>query len=106
LSEIASGRAVSPERSRLMMDLLKRDFAGESKNPDDQAHGFTGIALSPGMRLWSKAGWTSETRHDAAYIELPNGRRFVLVTFTVGHASERDIIPSVARAVLEKMQEK
>jgi hypothetical protein len=106
LSEIASGRAVSPERSRQMMELLKRDFAGESKNPDDQAHGFTGIALSPGMRLWSKAGWTSETRHDAAYIELPNGRRFVLVTFTVGHANERDIIPSVAKSVLEKMQEK
>jgi hypothetical protein len=106
LSEIATGRAVTAARSSQMMDLLKRDFSGTSKDTDDQAHGFTGIALSPGMRLWSKAGWTSETRHDAAYIELPNGKRFVLVTFTVGHANEREIIPAVATSVLEKLQAK
>ncbi len=106
LSDIATGRAVSAARSSQMMDLLKRDFSGTSKDADDQAHGFTGIALSPGVRLWSKAGWTSETRHDAAYIELPNGKHFVLVTFTVGHANEREIIPAVATSVLEKLQQK
>jgi beta-lactamase class A len=98
--EIVTGRAVSPERSRRMLDLLKRDFAGKSEDPDDQAHGFTGIALEPGARLWSKAGWTSTTRHDAAYLELPDGRRLVLVTFTTDHAKERDIIPTVAREVI------
>jgi beta-lactamase class A len=103
LSEIATNRAVNPARSGLMMELLKRDFAGTSKDNDDQGHGFTGIALQ-GMsaaRLWSKAGWTSTTRHDAAYIELPNGARFVLVTFTTDHASEREIIPTVARVVID-----
>ncbi|HEV7893775.1 MAG TPA: serine hydrolase, partial [Pyrinomonadaceae bacterium] len=68
--------------------------------PDDQAHGFTGIALEPGTRLWSKAGWTSTARHDAAYIELPDGRRLVIVTFTNDVAKERDIIPTIAREVL------
>jgi hypothetical protein len=106
LSDIATGRAVTAARSSQMMDLLKRDFSGTTKDADDQAHGFTGIALSPGIRLWSKAGWTSETRHDAAYIELPNGKHFVLVTFTVGHANEREIIPAVATSVLEKMMQK
>jgi len=79
----------------------KRDFAGKSEDPDDQAHGFTGIALGPGTRLWSKAGWTSTARHDAAYLELPDGRRLVLVTFTTDFAKERDIIPTVAREVLK-----
>ena len=100
LAEIVTGRSVSPERSRRMLELLKRDFAGKSDDPDDQAHGFTGIALDTSARLWSKAGWTSTTRHDAAYLELPGGRRLVVVTFTTDFAKERDIIPTVAREVI------
>ena len=103
LEEIATGHAVNSARSAQMMELLKRDYAGESKDPDDQGHGFTGIALQgmTGVKLWSKAGWTSTTRHDAAYIELPNGAKFVLVTFTTDHANEREIIPTVARVVID-----
>ena len=103
LAEIATGRAVNAARSGQMMELLKRDFTGTSKDNDDQGHGFTGIALQgmDGAKLWSKAGWTSTTRHDAAYIELPNGAKFVLVTFTTDHANEREIIPTVARVVLD-----
>ena len=103
LSEIVTSRAVNQARSVQMMDLLKRDFAGTSKDNDDQGHGFTGIALQgmTGAKLWSKAGWTSTTRHDAAYIELPNGAKFVLVTFTVDHAIEREIIPTVAKVVID-----
>jgi hypothetical protein len=103
LAEIAAGRAVSPERSRRMLELLRRDFAGKSDDPEDQAHGFTGIALEAGARLWSKAGWTSTTRHDAAYVELPGGRRLVLVTFTTDLAKERDVIPTIAREVIGKL---
>jgi beta-lactamase class A len=102
--EIVTGRAVSPERSRRMFDLMKRDFAGKSEDPDDQAHGFTGIALEPGTRLWSKAGWTSTARHDAAYLELPDGRRLVLVTFTTDFAKERDIIPTITREVIKAVR--
>ena len=103
LSEIVTGRAVNATRSAQMMELLKRGFSGTSTDNDDQGHGFTGIALQgmSGGKLWSKAGWTSTTRHDAAYIELPNGAKFVLVTFTVDHANEREIIPTVARAVID-----
>lgn len=103
LTEIVTGKAITPARSTQMMELLKRDFAGKSDDPDDQAHGFTGIALQAGARLWSKAGWTSTTRHDATYIELPDGSRFILVTFTTDHANEREIIPTVARVVLERI---
>jgi beta-lactamase class A len=103
LSEIVTGRAVNATHSAQMMELIKRDYTGSSKDNDDQGHGFTGIALQAmkGAKLWSKAGWTSTTRHDAAYIELPNGGRFVLVTFTTDHANDREIIPTVAKVVID-----
>ena len=103
MTEIVTGRAVNSERSAQMMALLKRDYSGETKDADDQGHGFTGIALKgmKDVKLWSKAGWTSTTRHDAAYLELPNGAKFVLVTFTTDHANEREIIPTVARVVFD-----
>ena len=55
LAEIVTRHAVNPARSAQMMELLKRDFAGTSKDADDQGHGFTGIALAEtaGARLWS-----------------------------------------------------
>lgn len=105
LTEIALGQAVSKKRSDEMLELMKRDPFGETKDPDDQAHGFTGPAVPRGASLWSKAGWTSQTRHDAALIDLPNGARVVLVIFTVDHANERGIIPSIARPILEEMAE-
>jgi beta-lactamase class A len=107
MTEIALGKMVSPERSLEMMELMKRDYAGESKDPDDQAHGFTGFALQQinGAKLWSKAGWTSTTRHDAAYVETPEGLRFVLVVYTQKQAKERDIIPGIAEIVLKNLGE-
>lgn len=106
MMEVATGKAVTPARSQQMMELLKRDYAGTSKDGDDQGHGFTGIALKDieGARLWSKAGWTSTTRHDVAYVELPDGRKFVLAVFTTEHANEREIIPTVARLVIEGLK--
>ncbi len=108
LAEIALGKIVTLERSKQMMDLMKRDFSGTTKDQDDQAHGFTAIALNElkttDARLWSKAGWTSKTRHDAAYIETPDGLKFVLVVFTENMANERDIIPNIARNILENMR--
>jgi Beta-lactamase enzyme family len=103
LMEIATGRSVTPSRSRAMMELMKRDYSGKSGDADDQAHGFTALALEPGARLWSKAGWTSTTRHDAAYIELEGGARFILVIFTTDHAKEREIIPTIARVVINRL---
>jgi beta-lactamase class A len=107
LMEIVTGKSVSAARSAEMMELLRRDYAGKGPSGDDQGYGFTGLALRgvEGAKLWSKAGWTSTTRHDAAYIELPNGRKFVLVTFTTDHANEREIIPTVARSVINGLKE-
>jgi beta-lactamase class A len=106
MMEIVTGKAATPQRTALMMNLLKRDYAAQTKDPDDQARGFTGIALQglEGVKLWSKAGWTSTTRHDVAYIEMADGAKFVLATFTTDHANEREIIPTVARVVMEGLK--
>ena len=100
MTEIATGRCVTPARSAEMMALLARNRAPDAKPADTQAL-FTGPALPAGAKLWSKAGWTSQTRHDAAYVELPDGRKLVLVIFTTDHAREPEIIRTAARAVLE-----
>jgi hypothetical protein len=107
LRRIVDGGAVSRQRREQMMELLKRDpwkARPEDSCEPDQALDFTGLALPKGSRLWSKAGWTSTARHDAAYIELPDGSRFVLVIFTSGHANERNIIPAIARRVIEGLR--
>lgn len=106
LQEIALGRCVTPERSAQMLELLARDPAkAPAGAPDDPAVGFTAPALAPGMKLWSKAGWVSWARHDAALIGLPEGGRIIIVTFTDGreHANNRAIIAAVARRILASL---
>jgi hypothetical protein len=98
LVEIATGRCVSAARSQEMLGLMKRDF----KNPklqDYQAHEFTAPGLPATAKLWSKCGDMSKARHDAAIVELENGRKFVLVTFTV-RPDSKEIIPEIARQVV------
>jgi beta-lactamase class A len=106
MMEIVTGKVATPPRTALMMDLLKRDYTKQTTDTDDQGTGFTGIALKGrnGFRLWSKAGWTSTTRHDVAYIETPDGGKFVLATFTTNHSNEREIIPTVARVVIDGLK--
>ena len=107
MMEIVTGKIANQARTATMMELLKRDYTGQSNDPDNQGAGFTGIALKgrEGFRLWSKAGWTSTTRHDVAYVEMPDGGKFVLATFTSQHANEREIIPTVARIVVDGLKD-
>jgi hypothetical protein len=97
--EIATGQMVNARRSAAMLELMRRDLAAAGADPDDQAR-FSGPGLPSGAKLWSKAGWTSETRHDATYVELPDGRRFVLVIFTLNHANDRGIIHHLVREIV------
>lgn len=101
-TEIATGKCVTAARSTEMMALLSRDPRPTDSDPDNQGK-FTGPVLPSGAKLWSKAGWTSQTRHDAAYIELPHGAKFLLVVFTTDHASERTIIHTVARVIVDEL---
>jgi hypothetical protein len=92
-----------------MMKLLSRDIKPEllpQEVEEDQVTGFLGTGLPENAQLWSKAGWTSQVRHDAAYIEIPDLRPYLLVVFTEGkpQAKSRDILPFVSQQVVEAIR--
>jgi beta-lactamase family protein len=95
-------RALSPQLSQKMMDLLARPLAPQRKE-ENQVKEFFGEALPEGSFLWSKAGWTSEVRHDAAYVELPGGKKLVVVIFTRGTADDVTLLPAIGRKLLAEL---
>ncbi|MCW5313320.1 serine hydrolase [Nostoc sp. KVJ3] len=104
LHSIVGGVAVSSTRSQAMMALLKRTLDNVSSDGEEnQVTGFLGGGLPENAQIWSKAGWTSQVRHDAAYIELPNQRPYLLVVFTEGKAQAKSqaILPFVSKLVAE-----
>lgn len=107
LHSIIGGVTVSAARSQSMMELMRRslDPTELKANLDNQVTGFLGEGLPQVARLWSKAGLTSQVRHDAAYIELPNIRPYLLVVFTEGkpHSTNEAILPFVSQQVVEAM---
>jgi beta-lactamase class A len=110
LHSIVGGVAVSSERSQAMMALLKRSLNPNDLPQDveeDQVTGFLGGGLPQDAQIWSKAGWTSQVRHDAAYIELPEQHPYLLVVFTEGkaQAKSRDILPHVSQLVAQAISQ-
>lgn len=85
------------------MSLLARPLA-PLREEENQVKEFIGETLPADAKLWSKAGWTSEVRNDAAYIELPNGKKYVLVIFTRGTADDVTLIPAIAKNVFAELQ--
>lgn len=100
LCEIMTDKIVTPARCADMRKLLSRNPSTKPSS-DNQATDFSARGLSGGETLWSKAGWTSTTRHDAACIERPDGHRVIIVTFTTNHANDRTIIPAVVKRVMD-----
>jgi Beta-lactamase enzyme family len=84
-------------RAEARRALLSRDITASSTDPDDQRTAFTARGLPSGAKLWSKAGWTTKVRHDAAYVELPTGEKIVWVILTQGVSGDRAVIPAVSR---------
>ena len=111
LHSIVGGAAVSGDRSGQMMQLLQRDLNLAIIPPvsgdENQVNGFLGGGLPPESQIWSKAGWTSQVRHDAAYIELPDRQPYLLVALTEGSANSqnRDILPFVSRQFVTAMSQ-
>ncbi|KJH72820.1 serine hydrolase [Aliterella atlantica] len=100
LHSIIGGVAVSAARSQAMMALLKRSLNPEELNDENQVTGFLGSGLPPDAQLWSKAGWTSQVRHDAAYIEIPGKQPYLLVVFIEGtYSQNRAILPFISQQI-------
>ncbi len=107
LHSIVGGVAVSSPRSQGMMSLMQRSLDSDAlaANPENQVSGFLGSGLPATAQLWSKAGWMSQVRHDAAYIEVPGLRPYLLVVFTEGRAQSQDetLLPFVSQQVVQAM---
>lgn len=103
MHSILGGVAVSSGASQAMMELMKRSLVPEdlAADPENQVTGFLGGGLPQEAKLWSKAGITSQVRHDAAYIELPDRRPYLLIVFTEGKAQSNNeaILPFVCQQV-------
>lgn len=99
---IVRRRAVSPQASDAMMSLLERPLT-PPRPLENQVKEYLGESLPPGAKLWSKAGDTSEVRHDAAYIELPSGHKFIVVLFTRGCADDKTLLPTIGKNLLKEI---
>jgi len=99
---IVRGRAVSRAASGAMLSLLERPLA-PTRADENQVKEFIGESLPAGSHEWSKAGWTSEVRHDAAYVELPSGKKLIVVIMTRGVADDVKLIPAIAKHLLDEM---
>ncbi|MDX2065158.1 MAG: serine hydrolase [Fimbriimonadaceae bacterium] len=104
MADIATDRIVNPAACAEMRDLLRRPILAEDPRADFQSRAFIGKALAPGAKLWSKAGYVENERHDVALIESPSGRRVVLAVFTKQQSRTPDLIPYIARQVLASFE--
>jgi len=108
LHSIIGGVAVSAKASQEMMGLIKRSLEPVEleAEPENQVTGFLGSGLPLEATLWSKAGLTSQVRHDVAYIEIPNLRPYLLVVFTEGkeNSKNEEILPFISRQFVEAMK--
>ena len=100
LQAVMASALISPPACARMRDLLERSLETEARSadPDNQVDGFLGEGLPVGSRLWSKAGWMSQARHDAAYVEAPGHSPFLLVVFSEGPGCAKDLglLPEIA----------
>lgn len=105
LQAVIAGSIVSPPACGRMRDLLARslDLQERTADPENQVDGFLGAGLPNGAHLWSKAGWMSQARHDAAYVEAEGGDPMLLVVFSEGGACAQDasLLPTIAARLWE-----
>ncbi len=104
LEAVMASSLLSPPASRRLQALLARslDPVLRAADPENQVDGFLGEGLPPEARLWSKAGWMSQARHDAAYVECEGSAPMLLVAFAEGQRCSRDtaLLPALAARLL------
>src|SRR5438034_1392301 len=93
LAAIAEHRAASRVACDSMLAILGRQHFTEG----------IPAGLPPDARVYHRTGWVGQVvDHDAAYVELPGGRRYVLVVTTGGiqlDTAAYDLVADVSRIV-------
>src|SRR5437016_7357600 len=100
---IVRRHAISRQASDAMLALLERPLA-PPRPTENQVKDFFGESLPSGSKLWSKEGDTSEVRHDAAYLELPSGKKLVVVILTRGAADDKTLLPAIGKHLLAELE--
>ncbi|MEB3199444.1 MAG: serine hydrolase [Synechococcaceae cyanobacterium] len=105
LQAVLAGELLSPPACLRMAGLLARSLDPQQRaaDPENQVDGFVGGGLPLEARLWSKAGWMSQARHDAAYVEADGADPFLLVIYASGSLNARDenLLPYLAGQLLQ-----
>ncbi len=112
--EIATGNAIDSNYSKTLFDWLKWDLATEERKKIDPNTGrfnpiitYFGEALEQKNVVFaSKAGWTSQTRQEVAYIATQDGKtKYILAVFAEdkAYAKNQKIFPQISKLVYQKM---
>ncbi|MCX5929102.1 MAG: serine hydrolase [Synechococcus sp. LacPavin_0920_WC12_MAG_50_7] len=100
LHAVIAGAWQSPLAGARLRGAIARslDIADRKADLENQVDGFLGAGIPEGSFLWSKAGWMSTARHDAAYCEVPDCPPFLLVVFSEGSqwAADEQFLPYLA----------
>jgi len=96
LTAIAEDRAASPAACDSMLAILSRQHFTEG----------IPAGLPAGAKVYHKTGWIGGVvYHDAGIVELPTGRRYVLVVLTGGIKRDADayrLVADLSRIVAER----
>jgi hypothetical protein len=104
-------QAISPEVSKKMCGWLKRDLNPDVWKNQQQGFnpiiGFLGQSLADtGVNFYSKAGWTTGTRQEAALIATQDGKTVYVLAIGADdsmYAKDWQIYPKISRFVYEQM---
>jgi beta-lactamase class A len=112
--DIVNRQAVTPDKSKQMLDLLSIDTATRinkryDKNPNtfNSVRGFLSQSLPNDIYFAAKAGWTSELRGETAYIATKDGKTQYILTILAedsSYAYNWDIFPEISQLVFEQMK--
>ena len=95
MAAIAQNRAASAAGCREMLEILGRQHFKEG----------IPAGLPENVRVYHKTGWVGKlVYHDAAIVELPGGRRYVLAVLTGGIEKDEDsykVVSDISRLVYE-----
>lgn len=110
--EIVKGEAVAPEYQDAMLGLLRRDLGywqSQPPNPEefDPVRYLFGEKLPANqVQIYSKAGWTTNSRQEVAYIATNDGKaRYILAIFgdDQAYGDSQKSFPQMSRLVFEQM---
>lgn len=112
--EIVNQQAVSPNKSKIMLDLLSIDASTRinkryDKNPNtfNSVRGFFSQSLPDDINFAAKAGWTSELRGETAYIATKDRKTEYILTILAedpSYAYNWDIFPEMSQLIFDKMK--